>query len=252
MEKEGPSHLLCVAGPPAGLSGRSMGHPCCSTAAGEVNSLPPSLGGKEKRLAALRAPRRTSRGMASSDQPPEGGDLPCLTCAPGLSGFSEPVCPPLSPSQQLQLRPVLWIGGVGWERGTRRVGGRDQSGVSGWGPLPLHHPSSPQLVKSPALSFLPNDSALYPSFLPYGPGSGLVLSPWDLIVASPLVSQPPVSHSSSFPQGPRADLPLPCSRFFHGSPAPHGQSLDSGLGIEGPAWPGPIQSPHPKSHLLLQ
>ena len=116
--QQGPSHLLCGAGPPAWLSGRSMGHARCFTAAGEANSCPPLLGGAEKGLATLRAPGRTSRGMASSDQPPEGGDLPCLTCAPGGSGFLEPVCPPRlhrgSSHSDLFYRLEVWVG----KRGT--------------------------------------------------------------------------------------------------------------------------------------
>lgn len=139
------------------------------------------MGGIEKEQAALRGPGRTSRGMASSDQPPEGWDLLCLTCAPGRSGFSEPVCLLLPPSQQLRLQPVLWIEGVGWEKGDLGNGWqRSKWGKVGRGhclftiPLP-HSSSSPQPCPSFSvtlpclLSFLMVEAAASSS--PHGPSS---------------------------------------------------------------------------------
>lgn len=145
----GPSHLLSAMGLLAGPSGRSVSQPCCSVAVGEANSLPPLLEGTDKRRTALRAPGRTNRGMASLHQPPIGGDLPCPTWAPGHSGFSEPVCPPLPPPEQLPLRPVSWIGGVGWGSGGLRSGPqRSKQGPVGGGQC-LLSPLLPTPVSSP-------------------------------------------------------------------------------------------------------
>lgn len=44
-DRQGPGYLLFAVVPPAGPSGRSMGHPRCSAAAGEAKSFPPSVGG---------------------------------------------------------------------------------------------------------------------------------------------------------------------------------------------------------------
>lgn len=68
--RQRPKHLLSAAGPPARLSGRSIGHSCRSTAANEATSLPPSLQGMGKGPAAQTAPGRTSRGMVFSDYHP--------------------------------------------------------------------------------------------------------------------------------------------------------------------------------------
>ena len=89
-------------------------------------------------------------------QPATRGWGPALTRpAPPMpqavrSGFSEPVCPPLPRPEQLSLRPVLWIGGVGWENGGLRSGWQRSKG--GWwvGVIPSCHPSSPQFVKFPS------------------------------------------------------------------------------------------------------
>lgn len=86
----------------------------------------------------------------------------------------------------------------------------------------------PTTLPCPLLSF-PTSLGQAPSFPP-GPPSH--------------TPQPPglqtfLSYAS--PQGPRADLPLSCSVFSHGSPVPQGQNLDPGPSIEGPctAWPCP-------------
>lgn len=100
--KQGPSHLLFVAGLPSRLSGRSMGHPPRSAAAADANSLPPSLGRTENGPAAWRAPGGEQGNDLLRPATPSWGP----TCAPGCSGLSEPVCPPLPPSQQLWLRPT--------------------------------------------------------------------------------------------------------------------------------------------------
>lgn len=108
--------------------------------------------------------------------------------------------------------------------------------------------SSPPLLPTACQvsSPVPPPQWLYPvpSSLSLGPWLRPVLFPGALIPAFSLASQPPVSHFGPAPQGPRADLPLPCSTLFHGSRASQGQSLGPGRG-EGPAWPGPTCLPTP-------
>lgn len=168
--------------------------------------------------------------MASSDQPP------CPTCAPGRSGFSEPVCPPLLRPEQLPLRPVLWTGGVGWENGGTRSGQqRSKRGVSGWGsllpcfppsPLSPHSPSSPQPCPSCPMT-VPIPSSPFLQF-------------WARPHPLPLDPHPiPPPSPPSLKDLPSSPSVLGPGVFSLGSPAPQGLSLDPGSGIEGRGWPGP-------------
>lgn len=115
-DKQGPSHLLSVAGLPSRLSGRSMGHPPRSAAAGDANSLPLSLGRTENGPAAWRAPGRTSRGMTSSDQPPQVGDPPVPQAALGSQNlFAHPCLHHSSSGSDLLNGLAVWAGKGGLE-----------------------------------------------------------------------------------------------------------------------------------------
>lgn len=154
-------------------------------------------------MAARRAPRRTSRAMASSDKSPEGGDLPYPTCALGCSGFSETVCLPRPPPQQLPLRPVLWIGCVSWEKGNLRSGWQRSKGGQ-WVAVTALTPLLPTAcqVPNPVPLPHPSDLTLSPPFFPYSSGSPSPCCPLTLIPSSSLASQAPVSHSGPSPQRP--------------------------------------------------
>lgn len=172
-------------------------------------------------------------------------DRPCPSCAPGRSGFSEPVCPPLSRPEQLSLRPVLWIGDVGWENGGLRSG-RQRSKRGWWvGGHSLLPPLLPTVCQVPQPC--PSCSMILPCPL-LSPTASVrsqppLLAPWPSLFLSLL---PPVSSSS--PPSQVLTCPSPAV-LFHGSQTTHGQSLDLGLDIEGPAWPDPTCLPNPQTHL---
>lgn len=153
--------------------------------------------------------------------------------------FAHPCLNQSSSRSDLFYELEVWAGKVGGQG----VGSRDQRG--GWWmgvtasllPSPT---SSPQPVKSLALSLLPYDSNLTPPLLPYSSGfHPLPLGPGPtLLPASQSLVFPSPSIPSSAPE-------LTCPVFSRGSPVPQGQSLDPGPGIEGLAQPGPARLPTP-------
>lgn len=141
----GASHLLFAAGPPARLSGTSMGHPGRSVAAGETNSLSPSVGGADKGSMALRAPGRTNgNGLLRPGALPHLCPRPLWvlrTCLP------TPATTRAAPAQTCFMDWRCGLGKWGAEEWAAEI----KEGASGWVSLPSCFPSTlpPHSLSSP-------------------------------------------------------------------------------------------------------
>lgn len=183
-----------------------MGHPGCSAAAGETNSLSPSLGGADKGSMALRAPGRTNgNGLLRPAALPHLCPRPLWvlrTCLP------TPATTRAAPAQTCFMD---WRCGLGkW--GAKEWAAEIKVGASGWVSLPSCFPSTlpPHSLSSP----LPCPSCLmtqpYP-FLSFPTALGQ--APTSPLGPSSHPPPPPPSFQA-FPsrpslQGPGADLSLP-------------------------------------------
>lgn len=125
--QEGPSYSPSAAGPPAWLSGWSMGQ-ACLCGCREAISFSPSLGGSGKGLAAQRAPRRTQKAWLSQCSHPRVGTHPSSYA---WALWVLRTCLPALPTLASSCSGLFY----GWQNRTLGVGGGDQSGDSGRGLL---------------------------------------------------------------------------------------------------------------------
>lgn len=171
-----------------------MGHPCCCVAAGKATSLPPSRGGTEKdQLPCALLEGEAGEWCPRSSHQGSGPAWPHLCSR--TSGSSQPVCHPrwdLSSSAPTCF--MDWRCGLGNEAA-------DIKAASGWVRRCQCLPSFTRLIAGPGCL------VLFPGLCPSLLSPGL--------------------PSSLSPQGPRANLPLPCSVPLHGSLNP-GDGLDPG------------------------